>query len=32
VTTEVYGVPGLTATSLIDAASVYHRIDKDLLL
>ncbi len=32
VTTEVYGVPALTANSLIDAASVYHRIDKDLLL
>lgn len=31
VTTEVYGVPALTANSLIDAASVYHRIDKDLL-
>ena len=32
VTTEVYGVPALTANSLIAAASVYHRIDKDLLL
>ena len=31
VTTEVYGVPALTANSLIDAASVYDRIDKDLL-
>ena len=32
VTTEVYGVPALTANSLIDAASVYHRIEEDLLL
>ena len=32
VTTEVYGVPALTANSLIDAASIYHRIEKDLLL
>ena len=31
VTTEVYGVPALTANSLIDAASIYHRINKDLL-
>ena len=29
---EVYGVPALTANSLIDAASVYHRIEDDLLL
>lgn len=29
---EVYGVPSLTAGSLIDAASVYHPIEKDLLL
>jgi uncharacterized LabA/DUF88 family protein len=29
---EVYGVPALTAGSLIDAASVYHRIEEDLLL
>lgn len=29
---EVYGVPALTAHSLIDAASLYHRIDEDLLL
>lgn len=29
---EVYGVPALTAGSLIDAASVYHRIDEDLLM
>jgi len=32
VTTEVYGVPALTAKSLIDSASVYHRIGEDLLL
>jgi uncharacterized LabA/DUF88 family protein len=31
VTTEVYGVPALTANSLIDAASIYHRIAEDLL-
>ena len=31
VTTEVYGVPALTANSLIEAASIYHRIEKDLL-
>ena len=30
--TEVYGVPALTANSLIEAASLYHRIDEDLLL
>ncbi len=29
---EVYGVKALTANSLIDAASLYHRIDGDLLL
>jgi uncharacterized LabA/DUF88 family protein len=29
---EVYGVPALTANSLIDAASLYHRIENDLLL
>ncbi len=29
---EVYGVPALTANSLIEAASVYHRIDEDLLM
>lgn len=28
---EVYGVPALTANSLIDAASVYHPIDESLL-
>ncbi len=32
VSTEVYGVPALTANSLIDAADIYHRIDEDLLL
>ena len=32
VSTEVYGVPALTANSLIAAASIYHRIDNDLLL
>ena len=29
---EVYGVPGLTAFSLINAATVYFPIDKELLL
>ena len=32
VTTEVYGVPELTANSLIEAAGSYHRIAEDLLL
>lgn len=32
VNVEVYGVPLLTAKSLIDAASVYHPIKEDLLL
>jgi len=32
VSTEVYGVPTLTANSLIDAADIYHRIEEDLLL
>ena len=32
VSTEVYGVRALTANSLIDAASIYHRIEEDLLL
>ena len=32
VTTEVYGVPKLTANSLINAASIFHSIDKNLLL
>jgi len=32
VSAEVYGVPALTANSLINAATVYHRIEEDLLL
>lgn len=32
VSAEVYGVPALTANSLINAASRYHRIEEDLLL
>lgn len=32
VSAEVYGVPSLTANSLINAASIYHRIEEDLLL
>jgi len=32
VITEVYGVPALTAKSLIDAASIYHPIELNLLL
>lgn len=32
VSTEVYGVPALTAGSLIESASIYHRIEPDLLL
>jgi len=32
VTTEVYGVPALTANSLINSASIFHRIEKDLLM
>ncbi len=32
VSTEVYGVPALTANSLIEAANIYHPIDEDLLL
>jgi len=32
VTAEVYGVPALTAKSLIDSASIYHPINEDLLL
>ena len=32
VSTEVYGVPALTANSLINAANKYHRIEEDLLL
>ena len=31
VSAEVYGVPTLTANSLIDASSVYHPIETDLL-
>jgi len=31
VSAEVYGVPGLTANSLIAAASIYHPITEDLL-
>jgi len=32
VTAEVYGVPALTAKSLIDSASIYHPINEGLLL
>ncbi|MGF1762236.1 NYN domain-containing protein [Aliivibrio kagoshimensis] len=32
VNTEVYGVETLTAKSLIDAASVFHPIEQDILL
>ena len=32
VSTEVYGVPSLTANSLIGSTSIYHRIEEDLLL
>ena len=32
VNAEVYGVPELTANSLIRAANIYHRIDEKLLL
>ncbi|MCI0507085.1 MAG: NYN domain-containing protein [Gammaproteobacteria bacterium] len=32
VNAEVYGVPALTANSLIDAASVFHPIENELLL
>jgi len=32
VKTMVYGVPNLTANSLINAADVYHKIDASLLL
>ena len=31
VSTEVYGVPALTANSLIEAATVWHPIENDLL-
>lgn len=32
VETEAYGVPKLTAKSLIDACTIYHPIDSELLL
>ena len=32
VSAEVYGVPALTANSLINAASIFHPIEEDLLL
>lgn len=32
INTEVYGVPALTANSLINSASIYHPIENDLLL
>ncbi len=32
VTAKVYGVPGLTAKTLIESASTYHPIEEDLLL
>lgn len=32
VVAEVYGVPALTANSLIDSASIYHPIGDDLLM
>jgi len=32
VSAEVYGVPALTANSLIESANIYHRIEDDLLL
>ena len=32
ISAEVYGVPALTARSLINAASSYHPIEEDLLL
>lgn len=32
VSAEIYGVPALTAKSLIDSASIYHPIEEDLLL
>ena len=31
VTAKVYGVPGLTAKTLIECSSVYHPIEEDLL-
>ena len=32
VDTEAYGVPALTANSLIEAAGIFHRIEGDLLM
>jgi uncharacterized LabA/DUF88 family protein len=32
VSTEVYGVPALTANNLIESANVFHHIDENLLL
>lgn len=32
ISAEVYGVPSLTANSLIEASSVFHPIENDLLL
>ena len=32
VTAEVYGVPTLTANSLIDSASIFHPVEEDLLI
>lgn len=32
VTTEVYGVPALTADNLIESAGIFHPIEEDLLL
>jgi uncharacterized LabA/DUF88 family protein len=32
VSAEVYGVPALTASSLINSASIFHPIEEDLLL
>jgi len=32
VSAEVYGVPALTANSLINSASIFHGIDEELLL
>ncbi len=32
VSAEVYGVPTLTANSLIDSATIFHRIEEGLLL
>ena len=32
ISAEVYGVPALTAKSLINSASIYHRIEEGLLL